>query len=119
MSNTIKVLKMTQMPYLKYDNLRYQHFLEWCKHASQEHHLPLKLLVSNDYLINWYHDQWSTWVEEDFLTENSAYYNVIDYKSHREVLGIYPREILKVYPSMILNQIRILLSRKLKNEKQI
>lgn len=112
MKNAIRVLHILEMQYAQYDNYRHEEFVQWCIHTAHTQYLPLKLLVSNDYLLNWYHDQWLNRVELPFLDQFACYSHISDRTAQRDLLDLFPQEIIGTYPSAILNKIRVTLSRK-------
>lgn len=103
---TLQILEILEMFYPQYDNYRYECFTDYCAVTGREQHLPMKLLVSNDYLMNWYHDSWNRNVEEAFLRDQAHYTGIRDRKAHRNLFNTYPQEIKGTYPNPILKEIR-------------
>ena len=51
--------------YRQYEALRHAYFLAWCQKVNEQKRIVSRLedLTSNDYLNNWYDDQWHYLVE--------------------------------------------------------
>lgn len=58
-----KLAYYAELTYLQYENLRQQYFLDWCGKIAEQKCIPLEWLAKNDYLKNWFDDQWVTFVE--------------------------------------------------------
>ena len=53
--------------YRQYEAIKYKYFLDWCEKANREKRIVKNVadLVGNDYLNNWFDDQWHYYVECD------------------------------------------------------
>lgn len=58
-----KLAYYAELSYLQYENLRHQYFLDWCGKIAHQKYIPLEWLSRNDYLKNWFDDQWVALVE--------------------------------------------------------
>lgn len=58
-----KLAYYAELTYLQYENLRHQYFLDWCGKIAEQKYIPLEWLSKNDYLKNWFDDQWVALVE--------------------------------------------------------
>ena len=94
------------MLYRDYDALRWEHFINWCYDRSAITFIPVKALMKNDYLLNWYHDQWLLMVEQSFLNDNLDFMSIDSPCIYYELLCSYPDEILNYYPQPLLKMIK-------------
>lgn len=88
--------------YRQYEAIKYKYFLDWCEKANREKRIVKNVadLVGNDYLNNWFDDQWHYYVECDI-----AYYygkalreGVFDQSDIELMIEIAAEQINHIYP---------------------
>tara|TARA_R110002051_G_scaffold292807_1_gene357731 strand:+ start:415 stop:771 length:357 start_codon:yes stop_codon:yes gene_type:complete len=107
--NRHKIIRAAlDIPYLAYDNFRTQCFEKWCNEYAFRWALPQRRLTTNDYLYNWYCDQWIKDVENQFYEDFRPYLEkgINDPDTFLELFVKYPKTIEKHYPKAILQTIR-------------
>ena len=96
--------------YRQYEAIKYKYFLDWCEKANREKRIVKNVadLVGNDYLNNWFYDQWHYYVECDI-----AYYygkalreGVFDQSDVELMIEIAAEQINHIYPKVLLSKIR-------------
>ena len=96
--------------YRQYEAIKYKYFLDWCEKANREKRIVKNVsdLVGNDYLNNWFDDQWHYYVECDI-----AYYygkalreGVFDQSDIELMIEIAAEQINHIYPKVLLSKIR-------------
>lgn len=96
--------------YRQYEAIKYKYFLDWCEKANREKRIVKNEsdLVGNDYLNNWFDDQWHYYVECDI-----AYYygkalreGVFDQSDIELMIEIAAEQINHIYPKVLLSKIR-------------
>lgn len=96
--------------YRQYEAIKYKYFLGWCEKANREKRIVKNVadLVWNDYLNNWFDDQWLYYVECDI-----AYYygkalreGVFDQSDIELMIEIAAEQINHIYPKVLLSKIR-------------
>lgn len=96
--------------YRQYEAIKYKYFLGWCEKANREKRIVKNVadLVGNDYLNNWFDDQWLYYVECDI-----AYYygkalreGVFDQSDIELMIEITAEQINHIYPKVLLSKIR-------------
>ena len=96
--------------YRQYEAIKYKYFLDWCEKANREKRIVKNVadLVGNDYLNNWFDDQWHYYVECDI-----AYYygkalreGVFDQSDVELMIEIAVEQINHIYPKVLLGKIR-------------
>ena len=96
--------------YRQYEAIKYKYFLDWCEKANREKRIVKNVadLVGNDYLNNWFDDQWHYYVECDI-----AYYygkalreGVFDQSDIELMIEISAEQINHIYPKVRLSKIR-------------
>lgn len=93
---------------LNYENYREAYFNRWCHKYAVLFAIPLKEMVSNDYLQNWYQDQWLQKVELAFYMEYQEYLEEgVDAPDRfMDYFFEYPPKLEKHYPKTLLNMIK-------------
>ena len=96
--------------YRQYEALKYAYFLTWCEQVNREKRIVKRLedLTGNDYLNNWFDDQWY------FLVECSIerYYGkalregVFNKADVELMIELFVEDIFKIYPKTILQLIK-------------
>lgn len=102
-----KLAYYAELSYLQYENLRHQYFLEWCGKIAHQKYIPLEWLSKNDYLKNWFDDQWVALVEGGI---KKCYDDGLDRKVFTPddvllMLDIFCTEIQNYYPKVLLDKI--------------
>lgn len=94
--------------YLVYDNIRSTCFENWCGLYAYKWALPQRNLTCNDYLYNWYCDQWLKLVENDFYQDHKDYFEsgVMDPDTFQDLFMKYPKVIEQNWPQAILKMIK-------------
>ena len=96
--------------YRQYEALKYGYFLTWCEQVNRKKRIVKRLerLTGNDYLNNWFDDQWHYYVECDI-----AYYygkalreGVFDQSDIELMIEIAVEQINHIYPKVLLSKIR-------------
>ena len=96
--------------YRQYEAIKYKYFLGWSEKANREKRIVKNVtdLVGNDYLNNWFDDQWLYYVECDI-----AYYygkalreGVFDQSDIELMIEIAAEQINHIYPKVLLSKIR-------------
>ena len=96
--------------YRQYEAIKYKYFLDWCEKANREKRIVKNVadLAGNDYLNNWFDDQWLYYVECDI-----AYYygkalreGVFDQSDIELMIEIAAEQINHIYPKVLLSKIR-------------
>lgn len=96
--------------YRQYEALKYGYFLTWCEQVNRKKRIVKRLerLTGNDYLNNWFDDQWYYYVECDI-----AYYygkalreGVFDQSDIELMIEIAVEQINHIYPKVLLSKIR-------------
>ena len=96
--------------YRQYEAIKYKYFLGWCEKANREKRIVKNVadLAGNDYLNNWFDDQWLYYVECDI-----AYYygkalreGVFDQSDIELMIEISAEQINHIYPKVLLSKIR-------------
>ena len=96
--------------YRQYEAIKYKFFLGWCEKVNREKRIVKNEsdLVGNDYLNNWFDDQWHYYVECDI-----AYYygkalreGVFDQSDIELMIEIAAEQINHIYPKVLLSKIR-------------
>ena len=96
--------------YRQYEAIKYKYFLDWCEKVNREKRIVKNVadLVGNDYLNNWFDDQWHYYVECDI-----AYYygkalreGVFDQSDVELMIEIAAEQINHIYPKVLLSKIR-------------
>lgn len=96
--------------YRQYEAIKYKYFLDWCEKANREKRIVKNVadLVGNDYLNNWFDDQWHYYVECDI-----AYYygkalreGVFDQSDIELMIEIAAEQINHIYLKVLLSKIR-------------
>lgn len=102
-----KLAYYLEMSYLQYENLRHLYFLDWCKKVAEQKYIPLEALSKNDYLKNWFDDQWLALVENGVKRtyENDIDKGIFNADDIALMLDIFYSEIY-FYPKVLLEKIR-------------
>lgn len=95
--------------YRQYEALRHAYFLAWCQKVNEQKRIVSRLedLTSNDYLNNWYDDQWHYLVECSI----ERYYGkafregVFDKADVELMIMLSAEDINHVYPKILLQLI--------------
>lgn len=106
MRTTSQILQMLDMTYVEYDAWQWENFLNWCYDRSAKTNIPVKTLIKNDHLLNWYQEQWEFNVESQFIDDNADFIGVSSPTTYFDLITTYPDDILNVYPLPILKTIK-------------
>lgn len=106
MRTTSRILQILDMSYEEYDAWQWEHFINWCYDKSAGFAIPVKALMINDHLLNWYQEQWSYTVESEFINDNSAFLDIAAPAIYFDLITTYPDELLNTYPLPILKMIK-------------
>ena len=95
--------------YRQYETLKYGYFLDWCEQVNREKRIVKRLedLTGNDYLNNWFDDQWYYLVECSI----ERYYGkalregIFDKADVELMITLSVDDIFRVYPKTILQLI--------------
>ncbi len=103
-----EIAKILGVTYLEYENCRDTHFGLWCNRQAIIRAIPLRKLQTNDYLFNWYCEQWLKNVELPFFVQVSDYLeaDINDREHFMDLLLQCAEEIENYYPKPIINNIR-------------
>ncbi|MGY0427024.1 MAG: hypothetical protein ACWIPI_09405 [Polaribacter sp.] len=80
------VIKLIGINQDMYANTVFNHYIDWCVDRLPYHNIPLKILVNNESLFNWYLKQFKRHVEDAFIDENKAYISIADNNSTKVFL---------------------------------
>jgi hypothetical protein len=108
MNTNEKIRKALGITYTMYDNFRAACYEAWCKKYADIHALPYRALSTNDYLYNWYCDQWIIYVENQFFKDNQTLIEseLNDPDTFQDLILTYPEEIERFYPNQIIYNIK-------------
>lgn len=108
MSKNETIRKALGITYLVYDNFRSTCFENWCAIYASKEALPQRKLICNDYLYNWYCDQWVQLVEEVFYSDHKDYLesSVEAPDTFQDLFFEYPKTIERTWPQALLKMIR-------------
>ncbi|WP_425628831.1 hypothetical protein [Cellulophaga lytica] len=100
--------KAMGITYLAYENCIDTHFNDWCRKYSFCYAIPLRKLVVNDHLYNWYCDQWIQKVELPFYLDHQDYLEagIIEVNAYQDLLLQYADVLQTFYPKMLLLQLK-------------
>lgn len=90
--------------FLSYENCRDTHFNMWCNKYAVLYALPLKAMVSNDHIYNWFCQVWQHQVETPFCKDNRAYIEakVNDPHNFQDLFLQYTDVVMNYYPNALL-----------------
>lgn len=93
---------------LSYQNSIDAHFNIWCSHFAKEYAMPLGEMVRDDYLQNWYRDQWTHKVELAFYTDNRDYLDagLKDEGNMQDLFLQYAEVLLDVFPKSLFDELK-------------
>lgn len=93
---------------MNYENSKEALFNKWCHHHAFMQALPLRALVSNDYIRNWYDDQWVKLVELAFYMDNKDFIEsgVYDPDTFIDLFYTYPETLKEIYPKPLFTSIK-------------
>lgn len=93
--------------YLDWANYRMGAYCDWCLHWANERCLPLRLMILNESLFNWYCHQWNE-LEGAFYRDNKDYFfaGVDEFTTYSSLLRDYVKELVGHYPAAIFNMIK-------------
>ena len=103
------LLYYLECSYRQYEALRHVYFLAWCQKVNEQKRIVRRLedLTNNDYLNNWYDDQWHYLVECSI----ERYYGkalregVFDKADVELMIMLSAEDINHVYPKILLQLI--------------
>lgn len=93
---------------LAYQNSIDTHFHLWCNKYAEEFALPLGKMAGDDYLQNWYRDQWTHKVELPFYIQYRDYLEAgIEAKGTMQDFFLeYPDAILEIFPKSLFDNLK-------------
>ena len=95
--------------YRQYEALKYGYFLTWCEQVNREKRIVKRLedLTGNDYLNNWFDDQWYYLVECSIerYYGNALRKGIFDKADVELMITLSVDDIFRVYPKTILQLI--------------
>ncbi len=94
--------------YLQYEAYRNDYFQMYCRYIAPKKGIDYKTLIENDFLKNWFDDQWLLQVEKELKSGFSDYLNAGIMNENDLVYWIhfFAQEIFKYYPHILLKEIR-------------
>ncbi|WP_438710830.1 hypothetical protein ACSTS3_19525 [Aquimarina muelleri] len=107
MTNQNTIIKLIGTDQDMYTDLVFKCYIDWCMLYSA-FNIPLKVLVNNESLFNWYLKQFKAYVEDAFIEENKEYIDIVDNntKIFWDLFKTYPAAIENCYPRVLLNMIK-------------
>ena len=106
MTNKELIIKILKTDLDVYNDMVFTSFIEWCK-LTCAFNIPLKLLVNNESLFNWYLNQFKTLVEDTFINDNKDFIGLCTDQNHwLDTFKTYPAEIENYYPRVLLKMIK-------------
>lgn len=107
MKNQNKIIKLINSNHEDYNNLVFKCFIDWCM-LYTVFGIPLKTLINNESLFNWYSRQWQQYVEDEFLNDFKQDITATDNDAQlfTDLLKTYPATIENYYPRAILKMIK-------------
>ncbi|MEH0007583.1 MAG: hypothetical protein V6Z82_02540 [Flavobacteriales bacterium] len=107
--NEILRYALGELSYRGWDNYRMKSFFDWCVHWAVEKCMPLRPMVLDKVLYNWYCQQWNEDVEKSFYCDFEDYFRsgVEDCERFRDILeSSFVEELKERYPGPIFKMIR-------------
>ena len=91
-----------------YDDYIYMNFVKWCQHHAKRHGTPIRALVTDHRLINWYAGEWHNQVEKPFIAEHREFLlaDIQDPDTYAKLIGMYPKNIINTWPEILLNELK-------------
>ncbi|WP_069677725.1 hypothetical protein [Formosa sp. Hel1_33_131] len=107
MTNQEKIIKLIGTDQAMYTDLVFKCYIDWCMLYSA-YNIPLKTLVNNESLFNWYLKQFKTQVEDAFIEDNRDYITIANNntKVFWDLFKTYPAVIENYYPRVLLKTIK-------------
>lgn len=105
------ILDVLGISYMVYDNYRERQFQIYCSALAEQYFMSYKLLHTNDWMQNYFHDMWQIHVEQSFLRDNVDYFDMCEPKLLRGLFQEYTRNVIdggkvQMYPLSLLKVIR-------------
>ena len=93
--------------YQEYEQMQSIYFERWCKKVQSCFFIDLETLTANDYLRNWYDDQWCYWVETRMKRRynDDLDSNIFNEDDVFELIYTYQEDI-ETYPITLLKMIQ-------------
>lgn len=105
------ILEVLRISYRIYDNYREKQYQAYCQRLAAFNSISYKILHSNDFMQNYFHDMWLLHVERAFMRDNAAYFEVCEAELLRQLFCNYTRNILdnekvQMYPQSLIKSIK-------------